>query len=226
MFGKVIFFHRLCLCQAAAEHLINGRIDTGVAAKLTNKFMPKIGNNPILKKVSGMLGDTIVFRQGPDGPIMANAPKKPKTVNQAQIALRERFLNAVQYGRRQMTKPEAKALYETGVDRKRKSAYTVAVSDYLAAPQIKQIDTDQYQGVIGQSINVHAADDFKVASVLVVIQTATGTEIERGEATLSEELRDVWIYTTKAENISLTDTLITVTAKDIPGNVVKQSLTL
>lgn len=188
--------------------------------------MPKIGNNPILKKVSGMLGDTVVFRQSADGPVMANAPKKPTSVNAAQVALRTRFLNAVHYGRRQMLKPEVKALYETGVDRKRKSPYTVAVTDYLSVPKITQIDTTQYLGQIGQPVNVFATDDFKVQSVQVSIQDSTGEEIEAGEATASEELLDVWIYTTKAANISLTGTMITVTVRDIPGNVVTQTLTL
>src|SRR5690242_13737742 len=117
--------------------------------------MPKIGNNPILKKVSGMLGDTVVFRQGPEGTVMSNAPKKPAFLSDAQVALRSRFMSAVNYGRRSMLKPEVQAMYETGMDRKRKSPYTVAVSDYLSVPKIHQIDAKRYLGGIGQPVHVH-----------------------------------------------------------------------
>ncbi|MGC3947742.1 MAG: hypothetical protein QM762_25100 [Chryseolinea sp.] len=188
--------------------------------------MPKVGNNPILKKVSGMLGDTIVFRQGPDGTVMSNAPKKSGILTDAQITLRSRFMSAVNYGRRSMQKPDVLAMYEAGVDRKRKSAYTVAVSDYLSVPRIHQIDAKRYLGAVGQEVHVHASDDFRVQTVEVAIQNAAGAVVEQGEANLSEELHQVWIYIAKTENISLAGTIITVTARDIPGNVATQALKL
>jgi hypothetical protein len=187
--------------------------------------MSKIGNNPILQKVSGKLGDTIVFRQGPHGPVMANAPKKRISMHPSQVALRTRFLEAVHYSRRQMTKPEVKALYETAVNKRQNSPYLVALTDYMSVPKIQQIDAESYHGAAGHAIHVYASDDFKVTSVTLVITNAAGQEIERGEATLSEDSRDVWIYTTTAENIPLTGTTVTASVKDIPGNVVSRTLT-
>lgn len=187
--------------------------------------MSKIGNNPILQKVSGKLGNTIVFRQGPHGPVMANVPKKPESVHAVQIAIRERFLDAVQYAKRQVAKDDVKALYATGISKKKNSAYQVAVSDYLGAPKIKQIDADAYRGAAGKAIQVYASDDFKVASVAVVITSAAGEEIERGEATVAMDLRDVWVYTTTSENPSFAGSSITATVKDIPGNTTVRTLT-
>ncbi|MEJ1237918.1 hypothetical protein WBG78_07315 [Chryseolinea sp. T2] len=187
--------------------------------------MSKIGNNPILQKVSGKLGNTIVFRQGPTGPIMANVPKKATSVHEKQIVVRERFLDAVQYANRQMLKDDVKAMYATGISKKKPSAYQVAVSDYLGAPKIKQIEADAYRGDPGKTIYVYASDDFRVASVAVVITSAAGEEIERGEAVLSTDLRDVWIYTTTASVSAFAGTVVSATAKDIPGNATLRTLT-
>jgi hypothetical protein len=217
------------LCQAAADAPINGRIDVGVAAKLKQKqliLMSKIKNNPILQKVSGMLGETIVFRQGPTGPVMANAPKKPTSVHENQVAARERFLDAVQYAKRQTAKDDVKAMYATGITKKLPSAYQVAVTDYLTVPRIKQIDADAYLGGAGQPINVHASDDFRVASVAVLIKSAAGEDIERGQAIMAEDMRDVWVYTTTLGNPSFTGSAITTTVKDIAGNTAVRTLTL
>lgn len=188
--------------------------------------MSKLGNNLVLKKATGKLGDLIVFRQGPHGPVISSAPKKPANVHEKQVAIRERFLNAVQYAQRQMAKPESKALYEAGVNKKLLSAYQVAVTDYLNAPRIKQIDVEGYSGDAGQSIHVHATDDFSVASVTVIIRNAAGEQIERGTATLSTDLGNVWVYTTTASIGSFEGATITVNVKDNPGNAVTQTLTL
>lgn len=188
--------------------------------------MSKIGNNPLLKKVSGKLGDTIVIRSTPNGPVMANAPKKPTTKTAKQTAVRKRFLDAIRYGKRQIAKDDVRAIYKTGVTAKLASAYTVAVSDFLKAPVVQQIDADQYTGAAGQLIRVHASDDFKVLSALVVIKSATGEEIERGEATVSADLTDVWIYTTTAQNPAPAGSTVTATVKDIPGNSATLSVTL
>ena len=178
--------------------------------------MSKIKNNPILQKVAGMLGETIVFRRGPTGPVMANAPRKRESIHENQIAARERFLDAVQYAKRQTAKDEVKAMYAAAITRKLPSAYQVAVTDYLSVPRIRQIDADDYLGAPGQAINVHASDDFRVDSVAVVIKSAAGEEIERGQAIMAEDKRDVWIYTTTAPNASLTGSVVTVTVKYIP----------
>lgn len=188
--------------------------------------MSKIKNNPILQKVTGMLGETIVFRQGPTGPVMANAPRKRDSIHENQIAARDRFLDAVQYAKRQTARAEVKAMYAAAITRKLPSAYQVAVTDYLSVPKIKQIDADGYVGVPGEVIYVHASDDFRVDSVAVLIKSGAGEEIERGQAIMADDIRDVWIYTTTAGNASLAGSIVMVTVKDIPGNVVVRTLTL
>ncbi|MGC3944195.1 MAG: hypothetical protein QM762_06700 [Chryseolinea sp.] len=187
--------------------------------------MAKIRNNPILQKVTGVLGKTIVFRQTVNGPVMANAPKKPDVYHPTQIALQNRFRDATQYANCQKVNDDARAMYATGIGKKRNSVYQVAVADYLKAPEVKRITTDDYWGNIGNEIFIYATDDFSVASVLVVITSSAGDEIERGQAVLSELLRNTWIYTTTSSNQTIAGTAITATAKDIPGNTAIRTFT-
>lgn len=187
--------------------------------------MARINNNPILQKVSGILGETLVIRQTPNGPVLANAPRKPEKYHPVQIAAQNRFRDATKYANIEKVKDSSRAMYATGITKKKTSVYQVAVTDYMKAPEISRIETDEYRGRAGDEIFVYATDDFRVASVTVVITNAAGEEIERGEAVFSERLRDLWTYTTRSDIPSLAGTAITATAKDIPGNAAIRTFT-
>jgi hypothetical protein len=188
--------------------------------------MAKANNNPLLKGVSGKLGDTFVIRQTRNGTVLVNVPAKCKSVGKVQLALRARFMEAVDYSRRQMKTPRVKAMYATRITKKKNSAYTVAVADYLTFPKIKQIALDDYTGGVVQPLHIFASDDFRVESVTVVIKNATGEEIERGQATLSANGRDYWIYTSTKPNPSPMGSQVSVSVKDFPGNVTTQIVTV
>ncbi|MEO5980003.1 MAG: hypothetical protein ABIS36_23250 [Chryseolinea sp.] len=188
--------------------------------------MSKIENNPLFKGVSGKLGDVIVIRQSQRGIVMANKPRKAKTVTESQLARRSTFQDASHYALRQLAKPEARALYESRVNIYKNSAYLVAISDYLSLPKVQLIDTESYTGAVGQSINVKATDDFQVTTVSVVIKSASGVELERGQATLSIDLRDQWVYTTTAVNATLVGSTVTASATDLAGNTTSKVSTL
>ncbi|MEJ1240660.1 hypothetical protein WBG78_21125 [Chryseolinea sp. T2] len=187
--------------------------------------MPKIRNNPILQKVTGTLGETVVIRQTKNGPVMANAPSKPEKYHPTQIASQNRFRHAKNYGNNSKVNESLRAMYATGITKKKNSVYQVALTDYMKAPEIRRIETDEYRGQPGNEIFIYAIDDFRVTSVTVVIISAAGKEIERGEAVLSERVRDFWIYTTRSEISSLAGTAITATAKDTPGNSATRTFT-
>lgn len=188
--------------------------------------MAKAKNNPILQKVSGPLGETIVFRRTVHGTVMANAPRKPVKYHPVQLALQGQFRDGVKYANRAKVHDEARAIYATGITRTNRSVYQVALTDYLKAPEIRRIVTDEYKGRTGDVIYVYASDNFRVSAVSVVITNSVGEEIEQGDAVLSEVLRNVWIYTITSDNRSLEAKFITAKARDIPGNVAMRTLTL
>jgi hypothetical protein len=77
----------------------------------------------------------------------------------------------------------------------------------------------QYHGAAGDPIIIHATDDFMVIAVHVVITSANGDEIERGEAAPIRSLPDQWRYTTHGEYATVTPSRIITTAIDLAGNV-------
>lgn len=188
--------------------------------------MPRVVNNNLLAGVSGKLGDNIVIRQSARGIVMANKPKKSKKLSESQLAIRDRFSEAAFYAREQMKRAEAAAMYKSAVTPKLNSAYLVAMADYLSVPRVTAFNTSGYRGAIGDLIKVRASDDFRVMSVSLIIQSASGEELERGEAVFTTGVILDWNYTTKVANPSLAGTIVTVIVTDLPGNSVSKVYTL
>jgi hypothetical protein len=180
--------------------------------------MSVIKNNPIMKGASGMLGNVVVYREQHGQLIMANKPAKRALLTLAQENAKERFLEAVQYAKAQMANPVAKAEYATGINDRRISAYAVAVSDYLKAPEVKSIDAKGYTGAAGDLISIKAFDDFKVLSVHVEIRNAADLILEQGEAVVTPFSPLLWIYTAQTPNGALVGTKIVAIATDRAGN--------
>lgn len=187
--------------------------------------MPKVENNNLLHGVSGKLGNNVVYRQTARGVVMANKPKKAKSSTEEQVAVRNRFTYAAYYAREQM-KRDAGAMYQAAVSARLNSGYAVAMSDYLSVPRIDSIDADGYRGTAGDVIKVRAWDDFKVEGVTVVIESESGEELERGEATFSTDVKPDWLYTVRTPNPQRAGTTVTAIARDIPGNATSRTLTL
>ena len=186
--------------------------------------MTKIKNNPLLKGASGLLGDTVVYRQYNGEVIMANRPVKiPITPH--QIKTKERFMNGVRYAKHQMTQPEIKALYARKITGRRNSAYTVALTDFLNPPVIHAIFVHNYTGEPGSKIVVDAKDDFEVESVTVKIFDESLTIVEEGKATHAPS-HDLWHYAATASHPKLSKTKIVATAVDRAGNLVTRELEL
>ena len=183
--------------------------------------MSTIKNNPLLKGASGMLGNVVVYRERNGQVIMSNRPKRP-TLTPKLLAVRERFLEAVKYGKAVMANPDLKAEYQAGVGEKFVSAYSIAVADFLKAPEIKSIDLLNYNGAIGDLVEINATDDFKVVSVYVTIHGSDGSLLEEGDAIFRESSASIWVYTAKVQNAALPGSKISVRVKDKPGNLVTQ----
>jgi len=182
--------------------------------------MSKIQNNPLLKGASGMLGKVVVYREVRGKTVMANRPRKRSGPASPEEELRRsKFLRAVQYARRQMSSPVTKEEYAKGITERKFTAYLVAVADYMSPPVIGNIDVSQYRGVVGDSIAIRAADDFKVVLVQVSVIAPSGSLIEFGEAKLQADTFDDWRFLAAMANGELIGTKIVVAAQDKAGNV-------
>lgn len=189
--------------------------------------MAKIkSNHVLLNGASGTIGKTIIIRQTRHGIVLANRPAKRKRQSERQKEHCSKFEDAVAYARGQMRQWESKSMYQAAVNQKMTSAYQIAVTDYLKPPVVHSIETAYYGGAAGQKIAVFASDDFKVASVELIIRNPDDEIIEQGTATRSEEKRNEWIYFTIVKNTAMAGSTVEARARDIPGNVTSMTVTL
>jgi len=95
--------------------------------------------DPLFKDIHGKIGD-LVFRRGPNGKtIVSRAPRQSRLKSQkAQKARKARneqqkklMQAAHDYAHTAMADPEMKAGYEQKAKKKKKSAYHLALSEYL-----------------------------------------------------------------------------------------------
>lgn len=182
-------------------------------AKATNALTQGLSG-----KVSGL-----VFRQNANGTVsVGDAPRPSSKAPTANIlAQRQRFQQAAFYGRTAQQDP----VYATGIDANTQSAYTVAVADYLNAPDIQHVDFSAYRGLVGDVILVQATDDFAVARVHVHIQNPDGTLVEEGDA-LPDPDGFTFRYKATVKNASLAGDKVTISVYDRPGNETTEQKTL
>lgn len=132
-----------------------------------------------------------------------------------------RFKHATRYAKRQVADPESKALYQKGVNADKSSAYLVALSDFLNAPEIHYIQPKLYTGLVGSLITVKVTDDFRVEDVHVEIHVPNGKLLESGHAERNKRKPFMWNYRATVVNPSVEGSIIKVVARDRPGNKVK-----
>lgn len=133
----------------------------------------------------------------------------------------EQLSAASQYAWIQMADPAMRAEYQ-GNARTKKSAYALAVADFLNPPQIRSVSLEQYTGQPGDPITLKVVDDFKVAGVRIELLDSDGLLVEEGEA--SEQGSTTWRYTTRRAVPPRQRLSLRVTAFDMPGNCDQQTI--
>ena len=174
--------------------------------------------NVLTHGLSGLVGDMIVFRQKAGKTIVASKPRpSSKPLKAISLAIRERFKRASIYASSAMENLTLKEEYQQTA-KLGQSAYNMAFTDYQKAPEIYQdIDLSTYTGVVGETIEISAIDDFRVKSVHVKLTDAADVIIEQGLAVQSPNGLD-WIYTFTVENSAVAGSKLVITAMDLPGN--------
>ena len=184
--------------------------------------MARSKDNVLTHGMSGKLGDVIVFRNVNGNTIVAKAPSKPKgEISEKQQLQRERFQEAVIYGKSVKLNPELKALYESSL-LEGQNIYQVALTDFLNAPTIKNVETNDYSGYAGGNIIMRVIDNFMVKQVQVSINNTNGGTLEQGMATLQPNGLD-WHYTTTSDSSGKVGKII-ITATDNPGNISRKEI--
>jgi len=129
-----------------------------------------IVNNIITKGFSGMLGESIVFKQIRGKTIACKRPSKPVTQSKQQKGTRDRFREASEWAKNILLDAEQKAYYkEKARRRKLPNAYTAAIADYMRKPKIKEIERTS-----DQAIHFINKKDFDVRKVEISIDDANG----------------------------------------------------
>lgn len=180
--------------------------------------MARSKNNPILKGLSGRIGNTVVIKNLADGSqVVSNMPLKRKHHSVLQEQHLDRFQGAKSYAKRIGKKPELKELYERRALGTTRNWHNLAVGDCMNAPEIKEIHVENYMGEPGEIIRVRVTDDFKVASVEVTITDGQNQEIEKGLAQPRGK-RGLWRFFTTIRNLQPKGTVIRVVAMDLAKN--------
>ena len=184
--------------------------------------MAKVGDNIVTTGLSGKLGNLIVFRNhGGKTVVSTVSQKKRGEPSEAQEKQRLKFQEAILYGQSVIADKATKDSYQASAQ-DGKTAYNVAVADFLNAPSINEIDVSHYTGQPGSYIQIRAIDDFLVKEVSVAIHNGDGTEVESGMA-LPQPGTIWWRYTATDKSTSLAGSKIVVRVTDLPGNLTQQT---
>jgi hypothetical protein len=171
--------------------------------------------NVITRRLHGKFGDQVVFRTRNGKSVTADVPKRSrKQAATTQVKTRDRFKLASIWAKSTLEDADMLAAYSAKAT-DGKTAYVLAVTDFLKPPRISEISVAGYHGHPGDVIRVAAFDDFMVVTVKVQIKDATGTLIEAG-ACQPDSRRMFWLYTATTEVIDLTGVEITAIATDNP----------
>jgi hypothetical protein len=183
-----------------------------------NKSMAKIKLNPIVEEVSGGLGN-LVFRTSNGKTVLCRKPDfSDNEITEDQAAHRERFRQAVAYGRSVMANEDMREIYNQAAERKGIPVFALTVADFFNAPSINEVNLSAYNGKIGDMIKVSALDDVNVMSVHVaLVNSQDNALIESGDAVETAAGSGQWVYTATTAVPAGTLVNFTVVVTDRPG---------
>jgi hypothetical protein len=189
--------------------------------------MSNVNENLLVRGARGNVGKQFVYKKRGANTIIARMPSvnKDAVPTEKQLQKRELFSDAAIYAQGAISSADLKKEYEKKAS-PGKTAYNIALRDYLKAPVVRKIDASNYNGTTGSTIVVNAKDDFRVAGVKVSIHSSTVVLLEEGNAILDPIKRSLWNYTATQNNATLAGSVISAIATDLPGNSGTLSITL
>jgi len=183
--------------------------------------MAKTELNSALRGISGAI-DNWVYRNLGDRIVICRRGVNTAAPTDAQLAVRERFRLAADYGRTAKQDPALRAVYEAVAKAKGTSVLIAMMTDYLNPPDVNSVDLSSYTGRVGDPIRIRASKEAGVMAVNVAIRASDLTVLEEGAAVLQN---GTWIYTAATAVPASSAVTITATAVDRPGNTGTKTVT-
>jgi hypothetical protein len=160
----------------------------------------------------------MVFKERDGMDIVA---QKPDAVNQpntpAQQAQKELFSQGAHYAKGVMADPAAKQPYVAKSKAVHKSAFSLAVGDFLTPPSVDSVDVTEYHRHVGEPIVIKAHDDIQVTGVTVSIVDNTKAAVENGAATF-DAASGAWKYVATKDASAKPSVTVTANALGLPGH--------
>ena len=182
--------------------------------------MARLTKNLFLQGASGTLGDQLVYKRVNGETIVTSKPVGRGEISEAQKRQNMRFKYATVFAKNAIADDVLGPIYAAGADRMKRyqNAYTLAVTDYLRAPEIGDIILES--GASGSTMLVEAYEQPQLAKVMVDILAEDESLVASGEATVTDNGIQ-WEFT-------LTQDIpeggaIRIRAYDLPGNVSTKS---
>jgi len=174
----------------------------------------QVRNNIFVRGLSGSVGDQFVVKLDKNGrTIVSNMPtfEANRKFSEQQLDQQEKFRDAIEYAKTAKTQQ----IYIDKAEGTGRTPANVAMADFFHAPEVLELDINNWHGEVGQVIRIKATDDVKVTQLNVLITDGAGTVLEQGAAVQDENRW--WSYTTTA--VAADNPRVIVTARDLPGNL-------
>ncbi|OQP63241.1 hypothetical protein A3860_25465 [Niastella vici] len=178
--------------------------------------MAESKNNYVMYGMSGKLGKLLIFRQRGGKTIATAIPNRFNVFTEQQLEIQSKFKEAASWARGILKNAENRKFYSS-LATGGQSAFNMAIADWFTDPEIKDIDTKEYTGMVGSVIKIGVVDIIKVQSVKVSITTASSTLLEEGSAVFDANSQQC-LYTAVQNNATPVGSHIKATATDKPGN--------
>jgi len=185
--------------------------------------MAKLVKNLYLQGASGMLGGQLVYRSVNGETIVSTRPERRKTISETQRKQNTRFRYASAFAKHAIQDDVLGPIYAEAATRmiRYQNAYTLAITDYLKAPEIGDIHLES--GVSGSTLLVEAYEQPQVAKVVVDILAENERVVTSGEASLTDNgIQWAFVLT---QDIPEGGSIL-VKAYDLPGNVTSKVYTV
>jgi hypothetical protein len=166
--------------------------------------MATIRTNPLIEGLSGMLGQSIVFKNLRGKTIITSRPSPPKKQSELQKANRSKFRQATYYAKAAMLDAEKKAYYQKKAKKlKLPNAYTAAITDYMRPVKLKETNrtnTTVTYRITKRDFDVKQVETLPVLSESITISTLTRLNYNEWELKLSSEILQVGIQVIVTDN--------------------------
>jgi hypothetical protein len=183
--------------------------------------MTQITHTVYWKSTDGEAKKTVFFRETLDKILEEGSLNNARIVENPDEDFNLHLQQATIYAKTRMLNKNDKALYEEKIMETYQTAYTIAVADFLNAPDIEEVDLTAYRGRKDDAIRIRVTDDFRVDQVRVEIVEAGGKVLEAGNARLQKNSNDWW-YKALTDNLYLEGDCIRIQATDLPGNLTQK----